>query len=213
MYILHIMLLLEEMQLHVVASHDSLMCTHTLAIAFSHTFQNSNTSLLCRCGQKQGTSVSCNHYYAICLQNLGTHAIFLLRNQNLTYGMHKILMIPFFFFIVEVPTIPLNVAVHQVARATDGQSVTIRVSWMRPRNFVQFDIDRYHISVSSTSSIRNTTTACGGCTNTTITVNENPSNVAPITNFTITISASSRCGEASRSATASYTLSKFMCVM
>ena len=181
------------------------MYTHTLAIVFLHAFQNSNTSILCGCGQKQGTSVNCNHYYAIYLQNL-------LFNQNLTYGMCEMLMIPSFFFIVEVPTVPLNVTVHQVARATSEQSVTIRVSWIRPRNFAQFDIDDYHIRVTSTSSIQQMATACGECTNTTVTVSENPSNVAPITNFSITISARSMCGETGPSATVSYTLSKFMCI-
>ena len=113
--------------------------------------------------------------------------------------------------MTEIPAAPLNVTVNQVERASGGGSVTITASWMRPPNFELFDIDRYDINVSSTSGVQQMTTACGKCTNTTVTVAENPRNVRLSTTFTITISARNRCGENGPAATASYsyTLSKF----
>ena len=103
-----------------------------------------------------------------------------------------------------VPAAPLNVTVNQVERVSGGGSVTITVSWIRPLNYELFDIDRYDINVSSTSGIQQMATACGECTNTTVTVAEDPSNVHPSTTFTITISARNKCGESGPSANASY---------
>ena len=108
-----------------------------------------------------------------------------------------------------VPAAPLNVAVNQVERASGGGSVTITASWMQPPNFEQFDIDRYNINVNSTSGVQLMATACGECTNTTVAVAENTSNVRPSTTFTITISARNRCGQNGPTANASYTLSKW----
>ena len=87
-------------------------------------------------------------------------------------------------------------------------NTTIRLGWMRPQNFDQFDIDRYDITVTSTSGIQNMTTACGECTSTVITVSENPNNVRMNTTFTAAIAAVNLCGETGPTATASYTLSK-----
>ena len=98
---------------------------------------------------------------------------------------------------------------NQVERVSGGGSVTITASWIRPPNYDQFDIDRYDINVSSTSGVQNMTTVCGECTNTTITVADNPSNMHPRTTFTITISARNRCEENGPTATASYTLGMF----
>ena len=114
--------------------------------------------------------------------------------------------------MIAVPAAPLNVTVNQVERVSGGGSVTITASWIQPPNFELFDIDCYNINVSSTSGVQHLTTACGVCTNTTVTVAENPSNVHPSTTFTITISARSRCNETSPTATASYTLSKLYLV-
>ena len=111
--------------------------------------------------------------------------------------------------MAEIPTVPLNVAVNQVERVSRGGNTTIRLGWMQPQNFDQFDIDRYDIIVNSTSSVLNMTTACGECTSTVITVSENTNNVQMSTTFTVTIAAVSLCGEAGPTATASYTLSKF----
>ena len=111
------------------------------------------------------------------------------------------------FVMAEMPTAPLNVAVNAV-RATGGGNVTITIIWMQPPNLDQFDIDRYDISVISTSGVQHMTTACGECTSTVMTVSENPSNVRMNTTFTITISARNRCGETGPTGTASYTLSK-----
>ena len=86
--------------------------------------------------------------------------------------------------------------------------ITVRFDWMRPENFDQFDIDRYDITVTSTSSELNLTLACGECTNTEITVSENPNNVRMNTTFTATIAAVNLCGEIGPTGTASYTLSK-----
>ena len=98
----------------------------------------------------------------------------------------------------------------QVERVSGGGSVTVTVSWIRPPNFEQFDIDRYDINVSSTSGIRQMAiTVNGSSTSTVITVTENPSDVRLSTTFTITISARNRCGENGPAANASYTLSKF----
>ena len=110
--------------------------------------------------------------------------------------------------MIAVPAAPLNVTVNQVERVSGGGSVTITASWIRPPNFELFDIDRYDINVSSASGIQQMATTCGECTNTTVTVTEDPSNVHPSTTFTISISARNRCGETGPTATASYTLSK-----
>ena len=106
-----------------------------------------------------------------------------------------------------LPTAPT--VMGQVERTSGGGNVTIRVSWERPQNFDQFDIDRYDITLSSTSGIENMATACGECTNTTVIVSENPSNVQISTTFTITITARSRCNETGAIDIVSYTLSKF----
>ena len=74
-------------------------------------------------------------------------------------------------------------------RISGGGSVTITASWIRPPNYEQFDIDCYDINVSSTPGVQDMTTAYGECTNSTVTVAENPSSVHPSTTFTITISA------------------------
>ena len=116
-------------------------------------------------------------------------------------------LLPCCFLVAEMPAAPLNVAVNAV-RATGGGNVTITVIWMQPQNFDQFDIDRYDISVTSTSSVQNMTTACGECTSIVITVCENPSNVRMNSTFTATIAAVNQCGETGPTATASYTLSK-----
>ena len=57
------------------------------------------------------------------------------------------------------------------------------------------------------------TTVNGGNNSTMFTVTENSSNVRLSTTFTITISARNRCGETGLTATASYTLSKFWCIV
>ena len=111
------------------------------------------------------------------------------------------------FLIAEVPTVPLNVIVSAERFSRRGNT-TIRLGWMRPQNFHQFDINRYDITVTSTSRIQNMTTACGQCTSTVTTVSENPNNVRMNTTFTITIAAVNLCGETGPTGTASYTLSK-----
>ena len=105
---------------------------------------------------------------------------------------------------------PLNVTMNQVERVSGGGNVTITASWMQPSNF---DIDRYDISVSSTSGIQQMATACGECTNTTITITENPGNVSLNTTFNTTIAVRSSCGETSPAAFAVYILSKFSCTI
>ena len=111
------------------------------------------------------------------------------------------------FVMAEMPTVPLNAAVNAV-RVTGGGNVTITIIWMQPQNFDQFDIDRYDISVTTTSGVQNMTTACGECTSTVITVRENSNNVRMNTTFTVTIAAVNKCGETGPTATVSYTLSK-----
>ena len=123
-----------------------------------------------------------------------------------TYMVHNLIEL-FFFFIAEIPTIPLNVIVSAERLSRRGNT-TIRVAWMQPQNFHQFDIDRYDITVTSTSGIQNMTTACGDCTNTVITVSENPNNVRMNTTFSATIAAVNLCRETGPTGTASYTLSK-----
>ena len=118
-------------------------------------------------------------------------------------------MVPPPFLITAVPAAPLNVTVNQVERVSGGGSVTITASWIQPPNYELFDIDRYDINVSSTSGIQQMASACGECTNTTVTVSENPGNVHLSTTFTITISARNRCGENGPTAAASYTLGMF----
>ena len=114
------------------------------------------------------------------------------------------------FLGTDIPTVPLlNVVVNKTARVFGvGSTIIIRLDWMRPENFDRFDIDRYDITVTSTSSELNLTLACGECTSTVITVSENPSNVQMNTTFTVTIAAVNLCGETGPTATASYTLSK-----
>ena len=112
------------------------------------------------------------------------------------------------FFIAERPTAPLNVAVNRAEGVSLSGSVNLRLAWVQPQNFDQFDIDYYIITVTSTSSLQNMTTACGQCTSTVITVSENPNNVQMNTTFNITITALNLCGETGSTATASYTLSK-----
>ena len=111
------------------------------------------------------------------------------------------------FVMAEIPTAPLNAAVNAV-RVTGGGNVTITIIWMQPQNFDQFHIDRYDISVTTTSGVQHMTTACGQCTSTVITVSENPNNVQVNTTFTATIAAVNQCGETGPTATASYNLSK-----
>ena len=111
------------------------------------------------------------------------------------------------FLIAEVPTVPLNVIVSAERLSCRGNT-TIRLAWMRPRNFDQFDIDRYDINVTSTSGIQHMTTACSNCINAVITVNENPNNVRMNTTFTATIAAVNLCQETGPTGTASYILGK-----
>ena len=107
-----------------------------------------------------------------------------------------------------MPTVSLNVIVSAERLSRRGNT-TIRLAWMRPQNFDQFDIDRYDIIVISTSGIQNMTLACGQCTSiTVITVSENPNNVRMNTTFTATIAAVNLCRETGPTGTASYTLSK-----
>ena len=106
-----------------------------------------------------------------------------------------------------MPTVSLNVIVSAERLSRRGNT-TIRLAWMRPQNFDQFDIDRYDITVTSTSGIQNMTTACGECTSTVITVSENPNNVRMNTTFTVTITAVNLCRETGPTGTASYALSK-----
>ena len=112
------------------------------------------------------------------------------------------------FFLTEIPAVPLNVAVNQVERICGLDNVNISISWMRPQNFDQFDIDRYDITVNSTTGVQHMTTACGQCTSTEITVSENPVNLPLATTFIATIAAVNLCGETGPTGTASYTLSK-----
>ena len=93
--------------------------------------------------------------------------------------------------MAEIPTDPLNVAVNGIERASDGGSTVVTVSWMRPQNFDQFDIDCYDISVSSTSGVQNMT-ACGDITSTQITLT---GNVQMNSDLTITVAARSLCNE------------------
>ena len=114
------------------------------------------------------------------------------------------------FLGADIPTVPLlSVVVNKTARVFGERSIiTVRLDWMRPENSDQFDIDRYDITVTSTSSELNLTLACGECTNTEITVSENPNDVRMNTTFTATIAAVNLCGEIGPTGTASYTLSK-----
>ena len=114
------------------------------------------------------------------------------------------------FLVSALPTTPLNAAVN-AKRAPGGGSITIRVTWVPPQNFDQFDIDHYDITVNLTSGAQHMTTACGECTNTMITVSESPNNMRMETTFSITIAAVNQCGETGPSGTASYTLSKLCC--
>ena len=80
------------------------------------------------------------------------------------------------FLVSALPTTPLNVAVN-AKRAPGGGSITIRVTWVPPQNFDQFDIDHYDITVNLTSGAQHMTTACGQCNSTMITVSESPRNL------------------------------------
>ena len=64
--------------------------------------------------------------------------------------------------MTDVQTAPLNVTVNQVERVSGGGSVTITASWIRPPNFELFDIDRYDINVSSTSSVQQMAVSVNG---------------------------------------------------
>ena len=114
------------------------------------------------------------------------------------------------FLGADIPTVPLlSVVVNRTPRVFGvGSTIIIRLDWMHPENFDQFDIDRYDITVTSTSSELNLTLACGECTSTVITVSENLNNVQMNTTFTATIAAINLCGETGPTATASYTISK-----
>ena len=121
---------------------------------------------------------------------------------------------PLHFLGADIPTVPLlSVVVNRTARVFgEGSIITVRLDWMRLENFDQFDIDRYDITVTSTSRELNLTLACGQCTSTEITVSENPNNVRMNTTFTATIAAVNLCGETGPTGTASYTLSKLYVV-
>ena len=104
------------------------------------------------------------------------------------------------------------IAMCKLHRISGGGSVTITASWIRPPNYELFDIDRYDINVSSTSGVQDMTTAYGECTNSTVTVAENPmpvvcTRVPPSPSQPETV----RCGKNGPAANASYsyTLSKF----
>ena len=117
---------------------------------------------------------------------------------------------PLHFLGAEIPTAPLlNVVVDRAASFFGvGSTIVIRLDWMWPENFDQFDIDHYNINVNSTSGEINLTLVCGECTSTVITLSETPSNMLVNTTFTATITAVNQCGEAGPTATASYTLGK-----
>jgi len=84
-------------------------------------------------------------------------------------------------------------------------------SWMRPQNYEQFDIDHYNLNVSSTSGIQQVSLQENGDSTTAVlTVSENPNNVQLNTTFTVTITATSQCGETSSSAAASFALSELL---
>ena len=99
------------------------------------------------------------------------------------------------FLFTEIPTILLNLTVNATG------SGTITATWMHPINYELFDIKHYDINVSSRSGVQQMTTACGQCTNTTVTVSEDP-----IGSVTVTIAAINQCGEAGPTATASKSL-------
>ena len=114
------------------------------------------------------------------------------------------------FLMSEIPTAPRNVEVS-AERIPSGGSITIRanLTWMRPQNFDQFDIDRYDINVTSTSGIQNMITACGECTSAMATVS-GISNMPMNTDFTFTIAAVNLCGETGPVGTTVYNLSKLL---
>ena len=97
----------------------------------------------------------------------------------------------------------------QVKRVSGGGSVTIRISWLQPHNFDQFDIDHYIINVTSTSGVQVIAHACR-CTSTVMIMGENPNNVQMITTFTTTIAAVNLCGETGPTAAISYALSTLL---
>ena len=110
--------------------------------------------------------------------------------------------------MTEIPTTPQNVTMNAEIRNCDEGSVSINISWQRPQNFDQFDIDHYAINVTSTSGAQHMTTACGECTSTVITVSENLNNVGMETTFTATIAAVNLCGETGVVANTSNTFRK-----
>ena len=95
------------------------------------------------------------------------------------------------FPMAEIPTAPLNVGVS-AGRISSGGTVTIMVTWMRPRNFGQFDIDRYDINVTTTSGIQQMATAPRESNQTMITVNVNENEDVQ---YTATVAARNLCGE------------------
>ena len=111
--------------------------------------------------------------------------------------------------MADIPTAPLIVSVDQVKRVSGGGSVTIRMSWMQPHNFDQFDIDHYIINVTSTSGVQVIACACR-CTSTVMIMSENPNNVQINTTFTAAIAAVNLCGETGPTGTASYALSTLL---
>ena len=115
--------------------------------------------------------------------------------------------------MAEIPSVPQSAAVSQVERASREGNVTIRLSWMQPQNFDQFDIDRYDINVTSKSGVQIMTTADGGNTSTVIAVSQNGNSVQMNTTYTATIAARSRCNETGPTAAASYILSKFYVIL
>jgi len=105
----------------------------------------------------------------------------------------------------------MSFAVSRVQRVSGGGNVTIMASWMRPQNYERFDIGRYNFNVSSTSGVQEMSLEVNGeSTSAVLTVSENPNNVRLNTTFTVTITATSQCGETSAAAAASYTLSKLL---
>ena len=116
------------------------------------------------------------------------------------------------FLIAEIPTVPLSVTVNAERLSRRGNT-TIRLGWMQPQNFDQFDIDRYDINVLSTSGIQNMTTACGQCTNKRVIVSENPSSAQESATVTFTIAAINLCGEAGPPAAVVFTSKSDIIVM
>ena len=118
----------------------------------------------------------------------------------------------------ERPDVPQNFTVDDVKRSSGGGWVTIKLSWIQPQNFDQFDIDHYDYSGTSTSGgqfkVTSPVTSTSGVRfngtspvhRAQITWSENPYNVPLITNFNIYITATSKCRETSPRYYASYSL-------